>query len=199
MAIKGLSKLVFAKYTATGNAVTHADPVNNEKLASYTADFETGDANNLYLDNDIAETDGGVFQSGTIEIETGDLSNDTSKLLYSVKEKEVQSGSSTVKELVYDDELKINELGVGLAELHQLNGNNFYRAIWFPRVRFNIPSDAATTQGENIDWQTKAVTGTILRSAEISEGYVHPWKITADFQTEAEAFAYLMKKGGKTA
>lgn len=199
MAKKGLSKLVFAKYSANGNSVTYSEAAITEKMAEYSAEIETTEKNNLYLDNDVAETDSGVFSSGTFSVTTGDLSNETSKLLYNVKELDVTYGQGkTVKELVYDDSITCQELGVGLVEMHQVDNVTFYRALWLTRVQFNIPSSAATTQGETVDWQTQEISGTILRSVEVDSDKVHPWQNTADFETEADALEYLMYKGGKT-
>lgn len=199
MAKKGLSKLVFAKYNATGNTVTYSEPVNTEKMAEYSTEIEKSEANNLYLDNDIAETDGGVFNKGTFNVTTGDLSNETSKLLYNVKENEIQYASGkTASELVYDDSMQSQDLGAGLIEMHQVDGKTFYRAVWLTRVQFNIPSNAATTKGDTIEWQTQEITGNILRSAAVDENGIHPWQNTADFESEADAMEYLMYKGGKT-
>lgn len=200
MAKKGLSKLVFAKYNATGNTVTYSEPINTEKMAEYSTEIEKSEANNLYLDNDIAETDGGVFNKGTFNVTTGDLSNETSKLLYNVKENEIQYASGkTASELVYDDSMQSQDLGVGLIEMHQVDSKTFYRAIWLSRVQFNIPSNAAVTKGDAIEWQTQEITGNILRSAAVDDSGIHPWQNTADLESEADALEYLMYKGGKTA
>lgn len=199
MAKKGLSKLVFAKYNHNSNVVTYSEAVNTEKMAEYSTEIESGEKNNLYLDNDIAESDSAVFSSGTFNVTTGDLSNETSKLLYNVKEIEVTYGQGKkVTELVYDDSVTCNELGVGLIEMHQVDNADFYRAIWLTRVQFNVPSNAAVTKGQTVDWQTQEISGTILRSAAVDENNTHPWQFTADFETEADALEYLMYKGGKT-
>lgn len=200
MAKKGLSKLVFAKYNPNGNVVTYSEAANTEKMAEYSTEIEAGEKNNLYLDNDIAESDSAVFSSGTFNVTTGDLSNETSKLLYNVKEIEVTYGQGKkVKELVYDDSITCNELGVGLIEMHQVDNVDFYRAIWLTRVQFNVTSNSAVTKGQTVDWQTQEISGTILRSAAVDENNIHPWQVTADFETEADALDYLMYKGGKTA
>lgn len=198
MAKKGLSKLVFAKYVANENDVTYSAPIITEKMAEYSTEIEASESNNLYLDNDIAETDGGVFSKGSINVTTGDLSSETSKLLYNVKEKEITfGGSKTATELIFDDEMQSQELGVGLIEMHQVGGTTFYRAIWLTRVQFNIPSSAAVTKGEAIEWQTQEISGSILRSADVGDNGVHPWQNTADLESENEALEYLMYKGGK--
>lgn len=198
MAKMGLSKLVFSKYSATGNTVTYSEPVNTEKLAEYSTEFNSGDSNDLYLDNAVAESDVGTFSGGTINITVGGLTNETSKLILGVTEQTISYGdSSGVKEIVYDEQIEISELGVGLIEMHKNNGAIFYRAVHLARVQFNIPNDSATTKGETVEWQTQEISGKILRSDHVDTKYVHPWKFTADFETEEKALAYLMYKGGK--
>ena len=198
MAKIGLSKLVFSKYSASGNTVTYSDPVNNEKMAEYSTEFNQRDSNDLYLDNAVSETDAGTFSGGTINITTGDLITETSKLILGAVENTISYGDETdVKEIVFDDRIAPAELGVGLIEKHKNNGVYFYRAIHLARVKFNIPSDSATTQGASIEWKTQEISGQILRSDHVDENYQHPWKFTADFETEEKALAYLMYKGGK--
>ena len=50
-----------------------------------------------------------------------------------------------------------------------------------------VPNDAATTQGETIEWQTPQLTGTIMRD----DSAKHAWKREATFTTEAQAEAYI--------
>ncbi len=195
MAIKGLSKLVLASYSATGNTVTYGSPVVQEKMASYSYTVERASSDGLYLDNYEAEKDGGEFGSGTLTLGTGDLSNATSKAILDVKENSVTVGTSTVTELVYDDDTKGKELGAGIIELHQVDNQDFYRAVWFYRVQFDIPAGSANTKGASINWQAPEITASIMRSDayDASTGK-HPWKSTADFTSEDDALAYLQSK-----
>lgn len=195
MAIKGLSKLVLAPYSATGNTVTYGSPVVQEKMASYSYTVERASSDGLCLDNYEAEKDGGEFGSGTLTLGTGDLSNATSEAILSVKKNTVTVGSSSVDELVFDDDTKGKELGVGVIELHQVNNSDFWRAVWFHRIQFAIPAGTATTKGASINWQTPELTGSILRSdAYDASAGKHPWKATADFTSEDDALAYLQSK-----
>lgn len=195
MAIKGLSKLVLASYSASGNTVTYATPVVQEKMASYSYSVERSSSDGLYLDNYEAERDSGSFGSGELTLGTGDISNATSKLILDVKENSVTVGSSSVNELIYDDETVGKELGVGVIEYHQVDNVDMYRAVWFYRVQFDIPAGSANTKGATIEWQTPEITGSILRSAAFDNSTgKHPWKATADFETEADALTYLQGK-----
>lgn len=69
-----------------------------------------------------------------------------------------------------------------------------YLPVVFPRVVFDIPADAATTRGESIDWQTKEITGTITRSAQVDDKYNHPWKVSPEegMATEDDAVKYIL-------
>ena len=49
------------------------------------------------------------------------------------------------------------------------------------------PADAATTQGESIEWQVPELSATIMRD----DSATHMWKREATFTTEAQAEAYI--------
>lgn len=206
MAIKGLSKLVMAPYNFDGSKVTFTNPTLTEKMAEYSIQINQTEDNPLYLDNGIAENDAGTFQNATITIQTGDLTQENSKLILGVNvKKAVQyKKGKTVDETIFDDNRKTQILGTGLIELHQIDNVDHYKAIWFPKVMYSIPNDAAVTRGAQIDWQTKELSGSVMRSDEVTTtaeeddvSVVHPWKQEAWFDTEQDALDYLMYKGGK--
>lgn len=62
-----------------------------------------------------------------------------------------------------------------------------WAGIILRKVKFNVPSDAANTQGKAISWQTPELTGTILRD----DSTYHAWKQQATFSTEAQAINYI--------
>lgn len=197
MAKKGLSRLFFAKYKYTPEeGVSYTDGCETEKLASYSTELESNDDNDLYLNNGVAETEKGKFRSGTLTHTTGDLTNDTSLLILGAKENAptIDGIEGEIQEIVYDDDISPAELGVGLIELHQLNGIEFHRAVVLARVLYNIPNDSANTKGESVEWQTQEISGKIMRSEQKDEQYKHPWKFTSDFKTEDDAVKYIKYK-----
>lgn len=200
MAKKGLSRLFLAAYNYSEETkkVTYSEGCENEKLASYSTEISSSDPSNLYLNNKIAETEGGTFTNGTLTLETGDLSPESSKMICGLKENEItldDDSGTKVKEMVWDDDLKPVNLGAGLIELHQVNGVEFHRAIILPKVFFNVPSDSATTKGESVEWQTQEISGVINRSDEVDSTTKrnHPWKLSADCESEEIAVAYIKK------
>ena len=116
MAIKGLSKLVMAPYNFDGSKVTFTNPTLTEKMAEYSIQINQTEDNPLYLDNGIAENDAGTFQNATITIQTGDLTQENSKLILGVNvKKAVQyKKGKTVDETIFDDNRKTQILGTCL-------------------------------------------------------------------------------------
>ena len=191
MAIKGLSIPVFAKYHNNNGNVSYSDGIINPHAVEYGMDVEAGDSNPLYADNKIQEDSAGTFSNGTLTLTVDDLIAAVSKYLLGLKEINRTVGGNTVKELIYDDDMNTPYLGVGLIEEHQIDNINQYRAVILKKVKFNIPAGAATTRGESVEWQTKAITGTIQRSDSKTNGEKFPWMGEAWFTSEADAIAYL--------
>ena len=205
MAIKGATTPVIGDYSATGNTVTYSDPLVAEKAVEYSATFEAGDDNPFYANNGVAENDKGTFTSGELTLGTSDLPQALSMRILGTKTytETVPPASgggqgSSVTVQVFDDDTKSPYLGVGIVETHQINDVDTHRAVFFNKVYFNIPENAATTQGESIEWQNPTITGVIQRSDEVSENKTHPWMEDAWFENESEAIAWLMYKCGQT-
>ena len=198
MAIKGLSKFVVGLYNNNNGVVTYTTPTTIAKMIEYTLTINSSDNNPLYADNMVAENDKGTFQSGELTMGTDELTQESSMLILGLKENEYTYGNKkTVKELVYDDDSQAPYLGVGFIEWHQHEDVNKYRAVFLPKVFFNIPEQAATTKGESVEWQTPSIPGTIQRSDSVEENMVHPWMNDAWFSSENDALEYLEYKCGK--
>ena len=201
MAIKGLSIPVCGKYTNNGNgSVSYSEPFIADSLVEYSFEANASEDNDLMADNRVKETASGKFTDGSLTVKTADLMPELSKKILNAKEVSRTVGESTIKEIVYDDDLSSPYLGYGVIEEHENDGITTYLPIWFPKIRFNIPVNAATTRGKEIDWQTKEITAKVYRSDQVDDSYKHPWQISpaTPFTTEDEAKAYLMAVlGGK--
>ncbi len=192
MAIKGLSKPVCANYTAEGNTVTYSDVYAADKAVEYSFEADVAEDKDLYADNQVAETAAGRFVSGKLTLKTADLTPELSKKILGLKTATRQVGEEMVTEVIYDDDQAAPYLGFGIIEEHQIDNKTGYLPVVFPKVRFSIPADAATTRGDEVDWQTKEISGTVVRSDQVDDNYNHPWKITPQkmYATEAEALKY---------
>lgn len=197
MATIGLSKPYFAVYSAAGSTVSYASGAVMGKATEANIEIDTTEDNNLYADNAIAETDR-TFAGGTLTLSTDDLSQEVSKAILGLAEQAITGiegvTDTSVKELLYDDQQQTPYLGVGFIIKKKVGGVYKWRGVILTKVMFSTPADAATTQGETIEWQTPELSATIMRDDSTN----HMWKREATFTTEAQAEAYIKDRLGIT-
>lgn len=190
MAVIGVSKPKYALYSNSGTTISYSDGGIIGKATEVNIEIETSEDNNLYADNAIAETDR-QFTGGTLTLSTDDLGTAISAALLGITPSTLEAiagiTDSSVDELIYDDDQAIPYLGVGIIVKKIVAGVTKWRAIVLPKVMFQVPADAATTQGETIEWQVPELTATIMRD----DSAKHAWKKEATFSTEAQAEIYL--------
>lgn len=198
MATIGLSKPYYAIYAEAGGVVSYSEGAVMGKATEANISIETTEDNNLYGDNGLAETDR-RFANGTLTLSTTDLSQEVSKAILGLTEQAITGvdgvTDTSVKELVYDDTQVTPYLGVGFIIKKKVNGAYKWRGVVLPKIMFSVPEDAATTQGESIEWQTPELTGAIMRD----DSATHVWKKEATFTSEAQAEAYIKARLGITA
>ena len=186
MAGVGLSKCYAAKYAASGGVVSYSDGALIGKAVEFSTSIDTPDDNNLYADNAIAESDTS-FAGGTLTISTDDMEQTAAALILGITPTTVSVGDSSVSELIYDDDAASPDLGYGTIVKKKVNGVYKYRAVVLTKIKFNVPEDSATTQGDTIEWQTPSLTAKIMRD----DSTKHAWKREATLSTEGEAEAYI--------
>lgn len=192
MAIIGASKPFYAKYRQVGNAVQYYDGGVIGALVQFNIEVEGNDnSNDFYADNRVQETQRNKFSNGNLTMQTDDLRQEVSKVLLGIKEQALPTipGITTTggKELIYDDDLNTPYLGIGMVQKKQIDNIEHWRAVILCKVMFSVPADAATTEGETIDWQVPELAATFMRD----DSAKHMWKREATFDTENEAIAYL--------
>ena len=188
MATTGLIHPYYAKYAynETTGEVTYSDGARLAKAVSVDITINTTDDNHLYADNGIAETDT-AFAGGAITLSTDDLPQDISAAILGITPTTLTVGSESVSEIIFDDDTAAPDLGFGIIFTKIRHGVRLYRAVVLNKIKFNIPSDAATTQGETITWQVPEITGTIMRADDAK----HKWKREATVDAETTADAYI--------
>lgn len=193
MAIKGLSKPICSTYQVNGNVVTYSEPYTADYAVEYSFEAEIASDNDLYADNNIKESAAGKFASGSLTLKTADLTPSLSKKIIGLRTVTRTVAGKEVTEAVYDDNLRQPDLGFGIIEEHEIDGITKYLPIIFPKIKFNVPGNAATTRGNEIEWQTREVTAKVMRSDQVDENYNHPWQISPEelYDTEAEAEEYI--------
>lgn len=189
MATIGLSKPYYAIYSNTGSTISYSDGGILAKAVEFSAEIENTDDNNLYADNAIAETDRS-FSGGTLTITTDDLTQEASAAILGLTAQSITIEGVTTEtptELVFGEAQTIPYLGFGIIIKKKVGGVYKWRAVVFTKIMFNVPSDAATTQGETIEWQTPELTATIMRDDSTN----HVWKRESTLDSEADAEAYI--------
>lgn len=190
MAKIGASRPYYAIYNANNGAPTYSGGGLMGALVEFNFDLESTDNNNFYADNKVQESQR-RFTNGTVTVTPDDLSQEVSAALMGITPTPITGiegvTDESATELIWDDNQDSPYLGIGLIEKKVKDGEDKWRAIILTKVIFDIPSDAAVTEGEEIDWQTTELTGSILRN----DSTTHVWKRETTLGTEAEADAYL--------
>lgn len=185
----GLSRPYVAVYAENGaGTVSYSRGVRAGRAVEYSFTLnDTGTDNTFYADNEAAESASGVFSGGSLSWTVAELEQAIAELILGLHTEQIQVGDDTVNELVYDDTMASPYLGAGIIVKSIVHGQTKWRGVVFPKVQFAVPEDAATTQGETIDWQTDTITASVLR--DDSEN--HKWRRTAVFDSEGKADAYI--------
>lgn len=190
MAIIGCSYLKYAKYAAAAGVVSYSDGGTAAKLVSLNISLDSASDNDFYADNAIDETDT-QFAGGTLTVNTNDLTDDVAKVILGLQEEAISSITGVtdtgVKELIYDNRQLTPHLGIGMVVKHMRNGVTAWTGVILAKVLFQVPADAAETQGRTISWQTPELTAAIMRDDSANQ----VWKKQATFTTEAQAIAYI--------
>lgn len=194
MAVIGVSRPYYGKYVNTDGVITYTGGEVFAKAIEFSASIESGKDNNLYADNGIVETDRS-FGGGSISVTTDDIFPTAAAAILGLTAKTITVGEDAdISELVFDDDMAIPDLGFGIIVKKKVGGADKYRAVFFHKIKFSIPEDAAKTQGDKIEWQTPTIEGTIMRD----DGAKHGWKSEVTVDSEATAVAYLKHKLGIT-
>ena len=178
MARIGVSKPVYASYAMSGSTVVYGGATSMGKATSFDISLDSSEANNLYADNAIAETDN-TFNGGTVTLGLADLDDAALVAVLGVTQ---SSG-----ELIFKSGASAPYVGIGGIIKHQINNVDKYTGIILPKVQFSDPGISVTTQGESIEWQTPEITATIMRDDTTDQ----VWRRQKTFDTEASAQSYI--------
>ena len=199
MAIKGLSVFGCADRTVVDGADSYSSYVLSAKMTEYSASISLTEGDPLYADDAVCERGESGFDSGELTIKTCDMGDVMAKKILKLKEKTITLDGEQLTELIYDNDTSGKNLGGGVIETHQEEGETYYKAIWFHNLTAQIPADAATTKGKSISWQVPEIKFTIDRGATVEDtenGKNRPWKTTCRCETLAQAKRWLAFKGG---
>lgn len=189
--VTGFSYPVVALYSLnTAGTVVYSSGRDLARGVKIDPQLETtDDDNSFYANNRVAETAQRRFRSGTLGLTVDGLLIDSEKLIMGLSTGAVSTVTvgtgKTVTMIDYGDAQDIPYVGVGAVVRSQSNGVELYRAVVYPKVRFEQFALPAETQGEEIDWQTTELSAKISRDDTSN----HNWqRVSEVLETELEAY-----------
>lgn len=136
----------------------------------------------LFADDQLAEAVD-EFVSGSIAMETDEIADAAAASVYgaTVENKRVSYKAGDTAPLG----------GLAYYKVLMRNGKKLFKGFFYPRVKAILGNDTAATKGDSITFGTSATTFTVFvcNSDE--------WRITEEFDNEAEAKAWVDHQLGK--
>lgn len=122
---------------------------------SASIEVESADSVDFYADNGLAETYGGGFTGGTLNLTVDGLLDAAEHDLF---------GRETTDEgwKFYNKDDVIPETSVGFIVRYMSGGVTSYVPVILSRCRFNLEGTSANTQAEGIEFQTQELSAKIL-------------------------------------
>lgn len=184
----GFSLPYVAKYTASGGSVTYSDGQRLARGVSVSVAPESADNNDFYADNVKAESVSGVFTGGTVTLTVDGLLPAAEKLIFGLP---TAATVSSVSVYEYGDGATPPYMGIGFIARYMSEGSVSYKVIVLTKCKFNLPTEEAATQEDQIAWQTQALTASIMRDDTTG----HNWKYigATEYASESAAEADLKK------
>jgi len=139
----------------------------------------------LYADDTVAES-AKEFVKGTLSLTTADDDDTVFAGLLG------HSVDSTSKEVIKAVDDVAPYVGFGRVVVRIVNNVKKYRAEFFPKVQFKDYQTEGKTKGENIEFATPTIEGTIFAHEEtINTVAKLVWEHHKTFDSDAEAQTYL--------
>lgn len=178
MAKIGLNNFRYSKLTEseTGTA-TYAGAKKPAGAVSCKVSVSTSSAS-LYADDVLAESDTS-FNNGTVTIGIDEEDNATMADLLG------HTLAEEGGEMVRNANDVSPYVGLGRVIVKMVNGVRKYKVEFLCKVKFSEPSQDDKTKGENVEFTTSELEGTVSTLADGT------WSKTKTFDTQADAIKYL--------
>lgn len=179
--ITGFSKPYVALYSETGGAVSYTSCQILARGVEVQIEPESTDDNRFYADNVVAENEAGIFTGGTLTLTVDGLKDAANRLIFGLP-------TATGGWSEYDNTQAIPFVGFGCVVRYQEGGAVSYVPLVLTKIMFNEASIAASTQEDQIDWQTQELTAQIFRDDSAKQVWK---KLGSGEATEAAAEAKI--------
>jgi len=189
--VTGFSKPYIADYAFTNNAISYSNCMPLARGVSVDISIDDAETSGFYADDQLAESDSGVFTSGSFTLVVDGLKANAEK---SIQGLPVADSDGFIN---YNDDQNKGYKGIGYLARYQESGV----VTWVPTIivkgMFNQIARAAKTQEQNKEYQTQQLSGRIHRGDDAK----HTWlKVSeTEYDSAAEAEAALVAALGGTA
>ena len=184
MAVIGIRYPIWSPYVSggEGEAIEYGAPVTSDEIIEANITW-TRNANVLYASDRAVETDNSIT-GGKISLNLDDVSQTLSTSMLGV----IGAGSPVTYE---DADVAAPHGGFGYIRVKRKSGVTSYEAYWIHDCQFVLTEETSVTRGENIDWQTPKLEGTIF-GVDLDGSGTFKFRKMQIFTTEALARAYLV-------
>lgn len=149
----------------------------------------TRNSNPLYADDRVMEEDNSIT-GGTIKMGVDDV-NDDARVMMLGDVKEGDAG----EEVYHETGESAPYVGTGYIRVRRKDNKTNYIAYWVHKAIFGIGTESAKTKGQNIEWQTPTLEGSIM-GVKNNAALQTRFRERRTFTKESEACAWLNKKAG---
>ena len=190
MAFVGLLYAVAApiRTEADGQAITYGKGQVIGGMMTAEISY-TRNSNPLYADDRVMEEDNSIT-GGTIKMGVDDV-NDDARVMMLGDVKEGDAG----EEVYHETGESAPYVGTGYIRVRRKDNKTNYIAYWVHKAIFGIGTESAKTKGQNIEWQTPTLEGSIM-GVKNNAALQTRFRERRTFTKESEARAWLNKKAG---
>ena len=149
----------------------------------------TRNSNPLYADDRVMEEDNSIT-GGTIKMGVDDV-NDDARVMMLGDVKEGDAG----EEVYHETGESAPYVGTGYIRVRHKDNKTNYIAYWVHKAIFGIGTESAKTKGQNIEWQTPTLEGSIM-GVKNNAALQTRFRERRTFTKESEARTWLNKKAG---
>ena len=183
MATVGIRYPIWSPYVSGGDGavIVYGTAVTGDHAIEANISW-TRNSTPLYGDDKAVEVDNSIT-GGKITLGLDHLSTDLRSSMLGM----AGSGSPLTYE---DSDATSPHGGFGYIKVLRNNAAVTFEAYWIHDVQFALGEEAAKTRGENIEWQTPTLEGTIF-GKDLDGSGVFKFRKMQVFATEALAKAYL--------
>lgn len=180
----GFSFPYVALYNNNGGTVTYSSGRELARGVEVTLSPEVADDTIFHANNISAESVGGVFTGGEVNLTVDGLLIAAEKLIMGLPDPSTLTvGDSSVSVYEYGQAQRIPYVGIAYIARYMSDGVTTWVPTLLTKARFNTFETSHATQEENIDWQTQDLTAALMRDDTAARN----WKKVADDQTSEEA------------